>query len=213
MLVTLLKITDADFSPDFGLPSIYCRLNDSRFFIESERMMHELQANASIDRVSLPIRVSESAIFSRKHEPFVWLNVTCEDNAFARKLKPTFNSNSPIIVRINVTEPAGLASFSKSNSEWFDQEQFVFMIDENKIGVLGELATTIRMAAQELNLKSAYSIEGPERLQKNVIVNSEGQLEVVKPFDFEQGDISYNFTVTALLSGSHDLTKVTINLI
>lgn len=207
-LVSLLKIRDADFSPEYGLPSVFCRLNDTRFYIETERMMHELMANSSIDRVSVPVRVSESAQFSGRHEPILWLNVTCEDNSFARKLKPRFNTNPPILVRVSVAAPTGLSSFTKSGSEWFDQEQFVFVVDEDRVDVLGDLATTIRQAAEELKLKTVYSIEGPERLRRNLKINNKGQLEVVEPFDFERGDVSYNFTVVAQLSDPLDSTKV-----
>lgn len=208
MLITLLKIYDADFSPDFGLSSVYCRLNDTRFYIESERMMHELQANSSVDRVSLPIRVSESARFNRRQEPIVWLNVTCEDNTFARKLKPKFNTNPATLVRVSVIEPAGLSSLAKASSQWFDRDQFVFEVDEDKVGVLGDLGKTIRQAADKLKLKNVYSIEGSERVQKCLTVNADGQLEVVKPFDFEKGDVSYNFSVIAQLSNPNDTKKV-----
>lgn len=206
---TVLKFTDADFSPEFGLPSLYCRLNDTRFYIETEFMMHELQANASTDRLSVPIRVASSGVhISFLEEPVIWLNVTCEDNSFARKITPLHNYNPPVIIRIRVLEQDGLVSLAKAGREWFDREQFVFVVDEDKVGVVGGLATVISQAAETLNLRVEYSIEGPKGIEKKLKVNPSGELEVLSGLDFENGERLFNFTVTVHLSNGRDLTKV-----
>lgn len=216
MNYTIMKFTDDDFTPEFGLPSLYCTLNDTRFYIDADHMMQELVVvedsdsdstannnnNNNIEHVSVPIRVFSSAKISRRDEPYIWLNVSCEDNFFARKLKPKFNRNSPLIIRIRVLEPAeSLAFFTKTTGhEWFDREQFVFTVDEDFTGVVGEMATSINEAAHVLNLKTSYRIESEEKpLLEKLRVNSDGELEIVKGFDYELGEKVFNFTVAVQL--------------
>lgn len=217
---TIMKFADGDFTPEFGLPSIYCTLNDTRFYIDADHMLQELAAEQddsdskrTIEHISVPIRVFSSAKISRRDEPYIWLNISCEDNFFARKFNPKFNRNSPLIVRIRVLEPAeSLASFTKSTGhEWFNREQFVFTIYENFIGVIGEMATAINQAAIDLNLKSDYKIESEDkRLIEKLRVNSDGELEIIKGFDYEHGEKVFNFTVAVQLIDAKLPSKVSI---
>lgn len=200
---------DGDFSADYGLPSIYCRLNDTRFYVETEHMISQLQSNSSLTELSLPIRVAGAGIRINRHEePIIWIDVTCEDNSYARRLKPVFNRNAPLFIRVRVLKPGGLESLSKAGAEWFDQDQFVFTVDEDKTGKLGTLASTISEAAEKLDLKVVYKIDGPERAQECLNVNDKGELYVVKPFDFERGDKMFNFTVDAQISDLKNPSKV-----
>lgn len=221
---TIMKFVDGDFTLEFGLPSLYCTLNDTRFYIDADHMLQELAAavgddqdnsesKSTIEHISVPIRVFSSAKISRRDEPYIWLNISCEDNFFARKLNPKFNRNSPLIVRIRVLEPAeSLASFTKSTGhEWFDREQFVFTVDEDFTGVVGEMATAINEAAIALNLKSDYKIESEDkRLVEKLRVNSDGELEIIKGFDYEHGEKVFNFTVAVQLIDAKLPSKVSI---
>lgn len=214
---TILKFTDSDFTSDYGLPSVQCWLNDTRFYIDVEYMMQELAVVLAMpfsmdQQLSLPIRVSSSAKISRRDEPLIWLSVTCEDNYFARSLKPQFNTNAPLLIRVNVLEAisamAGL--MSSSGQEWFDRDQFFFAVDENFMGVVGEMATAINEAAQALDLKVAYEIEGSpnDLLGEHLKVDNEGELEVIKGFDYERGERLFNFSVAAHLSDAKNPLKV-----
>jgi hypothetical protein len=181
---TILKYVDADFSPEFGIWSVYCRLNDTRFYIDTDHMMQELERPFA-QQVSLLIRVlGQGARISREEEPTIWLNVTCEDNFFTRKLKPIeFNQNS-LVVQIEVID-------SKMNvdSEWFSKEQFVFNVDENYVGPLGKLGTSSSVA-----WASEYRIEGSELARDHLKMNGD-ELKVEKAFDYELGEHVLNFTV------------------
>ena len=84
-----VKLNDEDFSDEFGVRSLSFNVNDTRFYVDNEFVMSELDrhANKSVvsSGVSLLVRVMFGQDFFARGEQAIRLNVSCEDNYFSRR--------------------------------------------------------------------------------------------------------------------------------
>ncbi len=148
-----IRFDDLDFSPEFGVESLYLRVNDSRFSIDHEAILNELDSyrtnkNITKSGILLIIKCLTSIDQLVENEPIIWLNVTCEDNyLFSRYNKEKINSKS-ILIQLNVTKSAMLLNDSELKSDLypiFEKSIYEFSINENWTGLLTKLNVINKM--------------------------------------------------------------------
>lgn len=188
------QISDLDFSADFGLRSLYFKVNDSRFYIDNEFMSAELEHQDN-KALSLLIRVLTSPEnINKQSEPVIWLNVTCEDNYFNRKLNRANNLNShwslSFLIKLNIVD-----SILDQNTELFDHSEYTFRIDERWTGQIGRIG-------RENKIQIKYKLEGHSQEHTQLLDEyfeiKENILFLKKQVDFEMGQHFFNFTFWAL---------------
>ncbi|RNA01642.1 Cadherin [Brachionus plicatilis] len=182
------KVQDKDFSDEFGLKSLYCRINDTRFYLDHEYMSAELENQ--FNSVSILVRVLTNP--DNLNKDIIWLNVTCEDNYFNRKSQ--FNTNS-FIVRLSITETKDAAF-----GQIFNKTEYVLNVDENWIGPLAHIGNVLP------NVKINYKIDGFTN-EQTIFLNQhlymdQNQLVLRQPLDYENSDKIFNFTITANLNAN-----------
>ncbi|CAF0762269.1 unnamed protein product [Brachionus calyciflorus] len=190
------KIRDLDFSDEFGLKSLHCRVNDTRFYMDNEYISAEIEYG--ISSISMLVRVLTNP--DNINKDTIWLNVTCEDNYFNRKSN-TFNSNS-FLIKLDIVE-------SDRDVTIFDKSEYIFKIDENSIGTVGQLANS---SINKFNIN--YKIEGNNHEQTDKLNHyfymNQNTLVLRQKLDYENSEKILNFSVIASLSNFEVKTDVVI---
>ncbi len=147
---SIMKYNDADFSSEFGVKSLYCYVNDTRFYVDNEFMSMEIgkvkdNVNVLKNGISLLVRVRDG------HDDFfdddansndqpISLNVTCQDNFFnGNGLNSLFHSTL-VHVRI-VAETDSILSLEDKiirRKPVFEHETYTFNVNESWTGFIGK---------------------------------------------------------------------------
>lgn len=139
---SLLEYTDLDFSDKYGLESLHFALNDTRFFVENKYSLTSSSRNKTESYVSPLIKTvsrngdgTSEPVFVRLTEPVIWLNLTCEDNYFGRKVNPSEPSHSlSVVIKVTIQESRQALLADPS------LEAVEISIRENFEGVAGSLS-------------------------------------------------------------------------
>jgi hypothetical protein len=188
----LPKFIDEDFSEKYGFKSLHFSLNDTRFYIENKYSFDDW--NRAMSHVSPVIRVMKPDVLDRASEPLIWLNLTCEDNYFGRKYNKdeVFHSIS-VPVRVSITE-SKLNAIEREMS-LFSSENFDLSVDENFVGLVGELSNST-------NSSVVFKIESADPDAELAFVSEHFEMDgnrlmLKKPLDFESGKNRLRFDVNA----------------
>jgi len=144
----ILKLNDADFSKEFGVKSVYCYTNDTRFYIDNEFISNELSkissdVNVLNNGISLLIRSKnghetlERNILSKSD--LLYLNVTCKDSYFQNSKGFDFKSTS-ILLRIQIIADPILSSeeLKIRRKPIFEKDTYTFNVNESWTGYIGK---------------------------------------------------------------------------
>ena len=186
-------------NPEFSVESLYLRVNDSRFTIDHEAILNELDSyrsnanNLTKSGILLIIKcltsIDQLLGSESSSSSLIWLNVTCEDNyLFSRYNKDEINSKS-ILIKLNVTKSE--LEDGKNDLEYpkFEKPVYEFTINENWTGLLTKLNA---LNSQDLNV--SFSLV--QKTDQFKILN-ENEPTIVKPADYDDNQRVFNFTIKA----------------
>jgi hypothetical protein len=186
-------------NPEFSVESLYLRVNDSRFTIDHEAILNELDSyrsnanNLTKSGILLIIKcltsIDQLLGSESSSSSLIWLNVTCEDNyLFSRYNKDEINSKS-ILIKLNVTKSE--LEDGKNDLEYpkFEKPVYALTIYENWTGLLTKLNA---LNSQDLNV--SFSLV--QKTDQFKILN-ENEPTIVKPADYDDNQRVFNFTIKA----------------
>ena len=144
----ILKLNDDDFSKKYGVKSVYCYTNDTRFYVDNEFITNELgkftdNVNVVRNGISLLIRAKNGhETFSKNrllNNDFFFLNVTCNDNYFQSNLGLDFKSKS-ITFRIQIIADPMLSidELKIRRKPIFEKDIYTFNVNESWTGFIGK---------------------------------------------------------------------------
>ena len=205
----LPEFTDLDFSEKYGLESLHFTLNDTRFYVENKYNM-ESNRNKSLNYVTPLIKIGNADGLDRGSEPFIWLQLTCEDNYFGRKLNKdeTFFSKT-LLIRVEIRE-SRMRQIEREMS-LFSNVSFSFDIDEGYSGLIGELNNSTEtdiIYKFEVNKREDFELISEHfRIESN-------RLYLKVPFDYEKGQTRVEFGISARKSTTafEQHVDVTVNI-
>jgi hypothetical protein len=144
----ILKLNDADFSKEFGVKSVYCYTNDTRFYIDNEFINNELNKigsniNVLNNGISLLIRSKNGHEKLQRNRlsktDLLYLNVTCKDSYFQNSKGFDFKSTS-ILFRIQIIADPTLSSeeLKIRRKPIFEKDTYTFNVNESWTGYIGK---------------------------------------------------------------------------
>ena len=144
----VLKLNDADFSKEFGVKSVYCYTNDTRFYIDNEFISNELSkissdVNVLNNGISLLIRSKNGHETLQRNRlsksDLLYLNVTCRDSYFQDSKGFDFKSTS-ILLRIQIIADPILSSeeLKIRRKPIFEKDTYTFNVNESWTGYIGK---------------------------------------------------------------------------
>jgi hypothetical protein len=191
------EFVDADFSEQYGLRSLHFAVNDTRFAVENKYILHKV--NHSLSFVSPQVKIVNAEGIKRVVEPVVWLNLTCEDNYFGRGDTDSKFHSVSILIKVQIHESKLTIDMSPFTITG-DGDALKFTVDEGFVGVIGALNNR-STAGDSKNFTYSFDLseldkETSEAVSEHLAVR-DGQLYVVKPFDFETGKNQLRFVISA----------------
>jgi hypothetical protein len=223
----ILKFDDADFSNEFGVKSIYCFVNDTRFYVDNEFISTEIDEmnnaekdlNFSAKGISLLVRVKNGYDkFSDEKQlsnQVYWLNASCQDSYFNGNDKVEYLASSVVLRLEIVPELDSMLSIGDRiirRKPVFEHETYTFDVNESWTGFIGYVNATVNHISQSnANLLSdfiVYSIEpntldseistSPHKLYDFIELKNGNEIYLKKKFDFENvADRLFDFNVLA----------------
>jgi len=122
-----VRFTDLDFSPEFGIESIYFSVNDTRFQVNNQMIFNHLQSKQTSD-FTIPFVLNkltssndDEATVSDDENKVIWIEVTVQDNYFSRRSNRARHNSKKFIVKLTVLDDKAVVFISDNNNDQRDQ--------------------------------------------------------------------------------------------
>ena len=141
----ILRVNDIDFSKEFGVKSLYCFTNDTRFYVDNEFISTEIaraseNVNILANGISLLVRVKDGHESQNLPNHIFSINITCQDNYFDGN-GMNFKSTSVMLAIQMVPDTYTMLSFEEQKirrKPTFEHEVYTFNINESWTGFIGK---------------------------------------------------------------------------